>query len=122
MIAVVFELSVLQMTIGASEWGIIILLVIIILISSNKSSTIGRFFGQAAGEYEKAKELIRKEKENSLSRSRGFPASFIAPATNVPVSSEREKLEIIARSLGIDDTNKTDEELRALIYEKMQKQ
>lgn len=122
MIAVVFELSVLQMTIGASEWGIIILLVLILLISSNKSSTIGRIFGQAAGEYEKAKELIRKEKENSLSRSRGFPASSIAPATNVPVSSEREKLEIIARSLGIDGTNKTDEELRALIYEKMQKQ
>jgi sec-independent protein translocase protein TatA len=122
MIAVAFELSVLQMTIGASEWGIIILLVLILLISSNKFSTIGRFFGQAAGEYEKAKELIRKEKENSLSRSRGFPASFIPPVTNVPVSSEREKLEIIARSLGIDDTNKTDEDLRALIYEKMQKQ
>ncbi|HEY9385840.1 MAG TPA: hypothetical protein VIP70_02280 [Nitrososphaeraceae archaeon] len=122
MIAVAFELSVLQMTIGASEWGIIILLVLILLISSNKFSAIGRFFGQAAGEYEKAKELIRKEKENSLSRSRGFPASFIAPVTNVPVSSEREKLEIIARSLGIDDINKTDEELRALIYEKMQKQ
>ena len=122
MIAVAFELSVLQMNIGSSEWGIIILLVLVLLISSNKFSTIGRYLGQAAGEYEKAKELIRKEKENSFSRATGVPASFMMPRTNGPLSSEREKLEIIARSLGIEDTNKPDEQLRSLIYEKIQKQ
>ena len=36
-----------------------------------------------------------------------------------PVETERQKLETIARSLGIDFSNKTDEELKNLIESKM---
>jgi sec-independent protein translocase protein TatA len=36
-----------------------------------------------------------------------------------PISSEREKLEIIAKSLSINFADKSDEELRLIITEKM---
>jgi sec-independent protein translocase protein TatA len=39
-----------------------------------------------------------------------------------PVQNERQKLEMIAKSLGIDFLNKSDEELRNIITSKMGRQ
>jgi len=39
-----------------------------------------------------------------------------------PVSNEREKLEIVARSLGIDPKDKGDDELKRLIMDRLGKQ
>ena len=39
-----------------------------------------------------------------------------------PVESERRKLDTIAKSLGINSSNKSDDELRSLISEKIGKQ
>jgi sec-independent protein translocase protein TatA len=48
------------------------------------------------------------------------PKSYImGPKITAPVGSEREKLEQISSSLGIDYRGKTDEQLRLLISERM---
>ncbi len=41
---------------------------------------------------------------------------------NGPVESERQKLEMIAKNLGVEPQNKTDDELRNLISSKIGKQ
>jgi sec-independent protein translocase protein TatA len=115
------ELGMLQMNIGASEWGIIILLVVLLIIGSNRFAGLARFLGRAVGEYNKAREMIQNERENSQSKDSIFPSSSILPQINGPVSSEREKLETIAKSLGIEESELTDDQLRYLILRKIQK-
>jgi sec-independent protein translocase protein TatA len=44
---------------------------------------------------------------------------MIGPKTS-PLSSEREKLEIIAKSLGIESQNLSDDTLRDLVSRKLQ--
>jgi sec-independent protein translocase protein TatA len=44
---------------------------------------------------------------------------YSGPEIQRPVSSEREKLEIIARSLNIDIENKSDDDSRNLISSKL---
>jgi sec-independent protein translocase protein TatA len=41
------------------------------------------------------------------------------PKITAPVNSEREKLEVIANSLGVKHTGQSDEQLRLLILERI---
>jgi len=92
---------VLQVGVGGFEWIIIIVIVIVLIFGVKKIPELARSFGKASSEYEKAK----IEAKNELQRAR---------SKNVdPVG--REKLESIAETLGIDYTNKNDEELRIAI-------
>jgi sec-independent protein translocase protein TatA len=109
----------LLMNIGASEWVIIVLLLIFLVAGSNKLSSLARLLGRATGEYEKARELIQNEKDNSRSADSNISASV--PRIKGPVGSEREKLETIARSLGIEDAELTEDQLRSLISRNIKK-
>ena len=111
----------LQLNIGASEWGIIFLLLLLLIVGSNKLSGLARLLGRAAGEYEKAKELIQNEKENSRSTDSIISTSPFVPRILGPVGSEREKLETIAKALGIEQGELTEDQLRSLISQKIQK-
>ena len=112
-------LSVLQMDIGGSEWIIIILMALILLFGSKKLPEFARAIGKATGEYEKAKELFRREMENAAETVEDPKRYFMLPKITAPVSSEREKLEIIASSLDIKYIGQTDEQLRLLILERI---
>ena len=109
----------LLMNIGASEWVIIVLLLIFLVAGSNKISSLARLLGRATGEYEKAREMIQNEKNNSHSAE--STASSSLPRIVGPVGSEREKLETIARSLGIEEAELTEDQLRSLISRKIKK-
>lgn len=111
----------LQLNIGSSEWGIIFLLLLLLIVGSNKLSGLARLLGRATGEYEKAKELIQNEKENSRSADAIIAASPFVPRIIGPVGSEREKLETIAKALGIEQGELTEDQLRSLISQKIQK-
>jgi sec-independent protein translocase protein TatA len=111
----------LQLNIGSSEWGIIFLLLLLLIVGSNKLSGLARLLGRATGEYEKAKELIQNEKENSRSADSIIAASPFVPRILGPVGSEREKLETIAKALGIEQGELTEDQLRSLISQKIQK-
>ena len=108
-----------QMNIGASEWGIIILLMLVIM-GSKGFSKFARLLGRAVGEYDKAREMIRNEKDYSPSGDSNFPSS-VMPRVRGPVGTEREKLETIAKALGIEEGELTDDQLRSLISRKIQK-
>ncbi|HET7345575.1 MAG TPA: twin-arginine translocase TatA/TatE family subunit [Nitrososphaeraceae archaeon] len=112
-------LSVLQMDIGGSEWIIIILMALFLLFGSKKLPEFSRAIGKASGEYEKTRELFRREMENAAETVEDPKRYFMLPKITAPVSSEREKLEVIASSLDIKYIGQTDEQLRLLILERI---
>lgn len=115
------------MAIGGSEWIIIILISIFLIFGSKKLPEISRQIGKAVGEYNRTRETLSKEirdisnldsQKIKLDNSKNFTIGKIIEG---PVSSEREKLERIAKSLNIEFADKTDEELRFVINERMKK-
>ncbi len=96
-----------------SEWIIIIFVALIVLLGTNRLPEVTKKFGKAVGEYNKAKNGVQKQ-FNDLTNSNLDVLG--------PVENERQKLETIAKSIGIDSVNKSDEELRLAISEKIGKQ
>jgi sec-independent protein translocase protein TatA len=84
---------------GGFEWIIVIGLIVVVFFGVRKIPELARSFGKASAEFQKAR--IEAKRELQQMKSQG----------NVG----REKLETIADSLGIDYTNKNDDELRAAI-------
>ncbi|MFL6479273.1 MAG: twin-arginine translocase TatA/TatE family subunit [Nitrososphaera sp.] len=84
---------------GGLEWVIIIALIVVVFFGVRKIPELARSFGRAGAEYHKARMEAKRELQEMKSQG------------NVG----REKLETIAESLGIDYTNKNDDELRAAI-------
>jgi len=90
---------------GGWEWVIIIGLIVVVFFGVKKIPELAKSFGKATAEYEKAR--IEAKRELQQLKSKG--------------SVGREKLESIADSLGIDYTNKNDDELRAAIEVELSK-
>jgi sec-independent protein translocase protein TatA len=84
---------------GGFEWIIIVALIVVVFFGVRKIPELAKSFGKASAEFQKAR--IQAKRELQQMQSQG----------NVG----REKLETIAESLGIDYTNKNDDELRAAI-------
>jgi sec-independent protein translocase protein TatA len=84
---------------GGLEWVIIIGLIVVVFFGVRKIPELAKSFGKASAEFQKAR--IQAKRELQQMQSQG----------NVG----REKLETIAESLGIDYTNKNDDELRTAI-------
>lgn len=100
--------------IAGSEWFIILLTIIIVFVPS-KITSISKTIGKVVGEYEKTKNNLLNEKNNLVHQQSTNNQPYIGPSIQRPVASEREKLEMIAKSLNLDTENKTDDELRNLI-------
>lgn len=99
-----------SLNIMGSEWIIIVFVALIALLGTNKFPDVAKKLGRAVGEYNKTKE----ELQNQLAGITNTNLNITAPAQN-----ERQKMEFIAKSLGIDFAGKTDEELKKLISDKM---
>jgi sec-independent protein translocase protein TatA len=105
------------MNIAGSEWIIIILVALLILFGAKKLPQVSRTVGRAVGEYEKARNMFRREMEEASEQARG--TNKFLKITG-PVATEREKLEKMADSLGIGDyISLTDEQLRSLISKRI---
>ncbi len=96
------------LNIAGGEWIIIALAAIILLVGTNRLPEAARKMGRIAGEYTKTKNEIAEQVSG---------AAKIHPTK--PVESEREKLDMMARTLGIAHDNKTDDELRRLIADRV---
>ncbi|MEO9321344.1 MAG: twin-arginine translocase TatA/TatE family subunit [Nitrososphaera sp.] len=114
-------LAALVREIAGSEWIILILLVLVLMFGTKRLPQMSRTLGRAAGEYEKARNMVKRELGQGFSSYGSPPAqtSGVVPRITGPVTTEREKLEQIAQSLGIDSKGKTDDELRTQISQKM---
>ncbi len=84
---------------GGIEWIIIVGLIVVVFFGVRKIPELARSFGKASAEFQKAR--IEAKRELQQMKTQG--------------SIGREKLEAIADSLGIDYTNKNDDELRTAI-------
>jgi sec-independent protein translocase protein TatA len=107
------------MNIGGSEWIIIGLMALFLLFGSKRLPEFSRIMGRVVGEYEKARVIAQREMAQSIPSP---AASYRGPNIQGPVNSEREKLEMVAMSLGIESLNKNDDELRDLISDKIKNQ
>lgn len=109
-------LSDLQMAIvNAAEWIVIIVLIAALIFGAKKIPDLARSFGRAATEFEKAK--IEGHKE--LQRIKD-PETTTGTAQSTK-QNDREKLESIANTLGINHLGLTDNELRSAIQTEIKK-
>ena len=105
------EIQSLFMQIPAGfEWVLIIIVIVVLFLGVKKIPEIARSFGRAKTEYEKSK--IEAKRELQKIKSDSTPGNS---------SEEREKLESIADTLGIDHTQRSTEELRTLIKLELEK-
>jgi sec-independent protein translocase protein TatA len=84
---------------GGFEWVIIAVIIVVLFFGIKKIPELAKSFGKATAEYEKAR--IEAKRELQVLRN-GEKVG-------------REKLEEIAETLGIDYTNKNDDDLRKAI-------
>ena len=100
------------MNVGGSEWLMIGLLVVVLLFGSKKLPEFSRTIGKAVGEFEKMR-------NSTLTQKTEQDSNYLGPRVAGAVDNERHKLEVIAESLGIDYVNKNDEELKLLIFDRI---
>jgi sec-independent protein translocase protein TatA len=93
--------------VGGFEWIFIILIIVVFIFGVKKIPELAKSFGKASAEYEKA----RIEAKRELRQIRNQDTNVSREKLEV----SREKLEAIADTLGIDYTNKNDDELRIAI-------
>jgi sec-independent protein translocase protein TatA len=103
--------STIEMNIAGAEWFIIVFVFIILFFGSKNLTSFSRTIGRGMAEYQKAKSGIERELSSTN-------LSIIGPKIS-PISSEREKLEIIAKSLGIEFQNLSDKALREVISQRL---
>jgi len=93
-----------------SEWMIIIFVALILLFGSNRFPEAAKKIGKIVGEYKKAKDTVEKQMKDVTKEN--FEVSG-------PVKDERQKLDAMSKTLGIDSKSKSDEELRGIIKNKI---
>jgi|ERR671915_1561342 sec-independent protein translocase protein TatA len=96
------------------EWVLIIIVIVVLFFGVKKIPEIARSFGRAKTEYEKSKIEARRE----LQKVKGDIADNTDSA--LP-AKDREKLESIADTLGIDYENKNNDQLRTAIETELEK-
>ena len=99
-----------SLNIIGSEWMIIIFVALILLFGTNKLPEAGKKIGRIVGEYNKAKNGVQKQMKDYAEPN----SNNSSLSVNGPVQTERQKLEYMAKSLGINIENKTDLELKHL--------
>ena len=99
-----------SLNIIGSEWIMIIFIVLILLLGANRFPEIATKLGKTVGKYNKAKNKIQNEMKDFSKENLEISG---------PVKNEREKLDMIAKTIGVDSKNKTDDQLKRIITNKM---
>ena len=93
-----------------SEWIMIIFIAVILLFGSNRFPDVVKKIGRLVGEYHNAKNQIQNEMKDVTKEN---------IEVSGPVKDERQKLDVMSKTLGIDPKSKSDEELRGIIKNKI---
>ncbi|KFM19602.1 Sec-independent protein translocase protein TatA [Marine Group I thaumarchaeote SCGC AAA799-P11] len=99
-----------SLNVAGSEWIIIIFVALVLILGTGKLPGAARKLGKAVNEYNKTKNDIQDHMKEVTDE---------APKISGPVESERQKLEVIAKSIGVKVEGKTDDELRKIISDKI---
>ena len=99
-----------SLNIGGSEWMIIIFVALVLILGTGKLPGAAKKLGKAVNEYNKAKNDIQDHMKEGVEEAQKISG---------PVETERKKLEMIAKSIGVKVEDKTDDELRKVIASKI---
>ena len=109
-------LNMMQMIPSGFEWIFIVVIVVVLIFGAKKIPDLARGFGKATTEFEKAR--IEAKRELREIKNAGKSSST---TTTADTAASREKLESIADTLGIDYTDKNDDQLRLAIETEINK-
>ena len=99
-----------SLNVAGSEWIIIIFVALVLILGTGKLPGAAKKLGKAVNEFNKAKNEIQDQVKEATEES---------PRISGPVETEREKLEMMAKSVGAKVEDKTDDQLREIISEKI---
>ena len=99
-----------SLNILGSEWIIIIFVALILILGTNQLPSAAKKLGKAVNEFNKAKNEVQDQMKGISNTDLNISG---------PLETERQKLEMIAKSLGINSKEKSDDELRKIISGKM---
>jgi len=99
-----------SLNIVGSEWVIIIFVALVLILGTNQLPSAARKLGKAVNEYNKAKDEVQNHMKDITNHNVDVSS---------PVENERQKLEMIAKSLGVRVDGRTDDELRDIITGKI---
>lgn len=99
-----------SLNILGSEWIIIIFVALILILGTNQLPSAAKKLGKAVNEFNKAKNEVQDQMKGISNTNLDISG---------PLETERQKLETIAKSLGINVAEKSDDELRKIISGKM---
>ncbi len=94
-----------------TEWFIIALAVLFLVFGTNQLPTLSKKIGRVAGEYNKTKQDMQNKMMGDITNHN--------IEVHGPIQNNRQKLEIIAKSLNINYVDKTNDELQKLITSKI---
>jgi sec-independent protein translocase protein TatA len=104
----VFDFS---LNIIGNDWVMIAIVALGLLLGTKRLPDVTRKIGKVMAQYEKTKNMVQDE----IQKAKGeFNVNISGP-----VISERQKLETLAKSLGVSIEDKTDEDLRTLVNSKL---
>ena len=98
-----------SLNIGGSEWMIIIFVAVVLVLGTGKLPGAAKKMGKVVSEYNNAKNEIQQQMKEVTEE---------VPKISGPVETEREKLEMIAKSAGIKTEGKTDDEIQKRYLQK----
>jgi len=99
-----------SLNILGSEWIIIIFVALILILGTNQLPSAAKKLGKAVNEFNKAKNEVQNQMKGISNTDLDISG---------PLETERQKLEMIAKSLGVNVAEKSDDELRKIISGKM---
>ena len=101
-----------SLNIIGTEWIMIVFVALILLLGTNRFPEAAKKIGKIVGEYNKAKNQVQNQMKDVTNEN---------IEVSGPVKDERKKLEMMAKTLGVDSKNKTDKEIKKIIDDKIGK-
>ena len=99
-----------SLNILGSEWIIIIFVALVLILGTNQLPSAAKKLGKAVNEFNKAKNEVQDQIKGISNTNLDISG---------PLETERQKLEMIAKSLGVNVAEKSDDELRKIISGKI---
>jgi sec-independent protein translocase protein TatA len=99
-----------SLNILGSEWIIIVFVALVLILGTKQLPSAARKLGMVVNEFNKAKNEVQNQMKGISNTDLDITG---------PLETERQKLEMIAKTLGVDVAGKSDEELQKIIAGKM---
>ena len=94
-----------------NDWIMIVLVALVLLLGTKRLPDATKKLARVMAQYDKTRNMVHEE----IQKAKGeFNLNISGP-----VMSERQKLETLAKSLGVNVEGKTDDDLRNLVDSKM---